>query len=206
LPKRTNEVVFLPFEGARQLSEDEIERRFPKTWDYLSEHKEALEKRGAVVRYGLPWWRPERPRDPLTLLRSKIVCPHLMLTPRFAVDANGKLAVSRSPFMVAKDPGEEQTLIRFFCAVLNSTVCNWYIRTYAPKYAKGYNRLEVGLLSAVPVPDLRGVDARTLSNVTEMVDSISRRPDEKLDDALDDLVCSLYGFTATERRVLFGLT
>ena len=65
--------------------------------------------------------------------------------------------------------------------------------------------MEVGLLSAVPVPDLRGVDARTLSTITEMVDNISRRPDENIDNTLDDLVCGLYGFTATERQDLFGL-
>jgi hypothetical protein len=205
VPKRTAEVVFFPFEGDRQLSEEEIEARYPKTWSYLSSHRQALEKRRSVTNNGVPWWKPVRSRSPGTLLKPKIVCPHLMLTPRFAINPSGNMAVSHSPFIISKDEGEEQTLIRFFCAVLNSTVCNWYIRTYAPKYGKGYNRLEVTLLSGVPIPDLRVVDSRTLSAITEMVDHISKKPDEKLDESLDDLVCALYGFTPTERQDLFGL-
>ena len=182
-----------------------LSSRFPETWRYLSLNREQLEARKSVTRSGVPWWRPVRPREPSTILRPKIVCPHLMLTPRFAVNSNGRLAVSHSPFVFSKDEGEEQTLIRFFCAVLNSTVCNWYLRTYAPKYGRGYNRLEVNLLNAAPVPNLAGVNAVTLASVIDMVDQLSKKPDSELDNSLDDLVCDLYGFTPTERRELFGL-
>jgi len=205
VPRRTAEVVLFPYEGDSQLSEEEIKTRYPETWAYLCSHRESLEKRRSVTRSGVPWWKPVRSRSPSTLLKPKIVCPHLMLTPRFAINPNGKLAVSHSPFIISKDEGEEQTLIRFFCAVLNSTICNWYIRTYAPKYGRGYNRLEVTLLNGVPIPDLAAVDSRTLSSITEMVDQVSKRADEKLDDELDNLICSLYGFTPSERQGLFGL-
>jgi hypothetical protein len=176
VPRRTDGVVFFPFDGERQLTENEVKSRFPETWRYLSSKRGQLETRKTVTRHGVPWWRPERPREPSTILRPKIVCPHLMLTPRFAVNPNGRLAVSRSPFVYSKDEGEEQTLIRFFCAVLNSTVCNWYLRTYAPKYGKGYNRLEVNLLSAAPVPNLATVDAVTLASVIDAVDRLSKSP------------------------------
>jgi hypothetical protein len=205
VPRRTAEVGFYPFDHERPLTEGEIESDFPKTWAYLCSNREQLETRKAVVKDGIPWWRPERPREPTTILRPKIVCPHLMLTPRFAINPSGRLAVSRSPFIFAKDEGEGQTLIRFFCAVLNSTVCSWYLRTYAPKYGSGYNRLEVNLLSAAPVPNLVRVNAATLASVIDMVGRLSRRPDPELDNCLDDLICSLYGFTPTERRELFGL-
>jgi hypothetical protein len=155
VPKKTSAAVFFPFSGGKPLSEDEIIVRFPETWKYLSAHREELSRRKSVSRSKAPWWRPVRSRDPSVILMPKIVCPHLMLTPRFALDVEGKLAVSHSPFIIAKDSGEQLALIRFFCAVLNSTVGNWYIRTYAPKYAKGYNRLEVSLLNSVPVPDMR---------------------------------------------------
>jgi hypothetical protein len=205
IPKRAAEVVFFPFEGNMPLAEGDLELRYPKTWAYLLSHREALEARKSVTRSGVPWWKPVRSRSPSTLLRPKIVCPHLMLTPRFAIDPLGKMAVSHSPFIIAKDEGEEQALIRFFCAVLNSTVCNWYLRTYAPKYGRGYNRLEVTLLNGVPMPDLAQVDSRTLTSIIEMVDQISKKPDDKLDDELDDMICGLYGFTPTERQILFGL-
>jgi hypothetical protein len=51
------------------------------------------------------------------MLAPKIVGPHLMLTPRFAVDAGGAFAVSRSLFFVDEAGGLDPTLLRFFCGV-----------------------------------------------------------------------------------------
>ena len=206
VPRRTAEVVFFPFDGDRQLNEAEISERFPQTWRYLRSNEQELRERRSVTDSGVLWWKPVRSRFPSTILRPKIVCPHLMLTPRFAVDTSGNLAVSHSPFIISMNEGEQQALIRFFCAVLNSTVCNWHLRTRAPKYSRGYNRLEVSVLSEVPVPDLGTVDARILSRVIGMVDEVSRKPDPEIDNMLDDIVCELYGFAPTERRELFGLT
>lgn len=204
IPKRTAEVVFFPFDGDRPLTADEISKRFPITWRYLQSNEQVLRERRSVKDSKVLWWKPVRSRPRSIILRPKIVCPHLMLTPRFAVNASGNFAVSHSPFIIALNEGEEQALVRFFCAVLNSTVCNWYLRTRAPKYSSGYNRLEVNVLSEVPVPDLGLVDARTLSKITELVDEASRKPDQGIDNDLDEIICELYGFGPTERHEFFG--
>lgn len=205
LPRKTERMVFFPYEGTKQLSEHEISSRYPITWRYLSSNRDALQSRRSVTQSGVPWWKPVRSREPSTILRPKIVCPHLMLTPRFAVNPSGKFTVSHSPFVYCKEEGEEQTLIKFFCAVLNSTVCNWYLRTYSPKYGRGYNRLEVSLLNSVPVPDLSAVNSITLSTIIDSVDQLSKRYDPRVDETLDSVVCGLYGFTPTEQRELLGL-
>lgn len=211
LPKRTDKMVFFPFIKGEIISEETLSSQFPETWKYLNGEKEFLSSRRSVAETGATWWRPVRARES-TILRPKIVCPHLMLTPRFAVNASGKFAVSRSPFIIAPDEGEEQTLVKFFCAVLNSTVCNWYIRTFAPKYGGGYNRLEVGLLKSIPVPDLSEIDSSTLTSIVGMVDRLfatensHRNEVAEIDKELDDIVCGLYGFSPTERRELFGLS
>jgi hypothetical protein len=139
VPRRTSAVVFFPFEGDRPLTEAELREGFPQTWRYLLSNEKGLRARRSVADNGVLWWKPVRSRLPSTILRPKIVCPHLMLTPRFAVNPSGNLSVSHSPFIISQNQGEEQALIRFFCAVLNSTVCNWHLRSRAPKYGKGYN-------------------------------------------------------------------
>jgi hypothetical protein len=128
-----------------------------------------------------------------------------MLTPRFAVDRTGKFAVSRAPFIIAKDEGDGPVLLRFFCGVLNSSVCNWHLRTYAPKYGRGYNRLEVALLRTVPVPDFFRIGAGELNTVLSLVDKLSSGASRGLDEELDDLIADLYGFTPGERKALFGM-
>jgi hypothetical protein len=74
-------------------------------------------------------------------------------TPRFAVDFRGNYAVSHSPFLVPKKGQYDPVFLKFFCAVFNSSVCHWFISTHAPKYSRGYNRIEVPLLKSIPVPD-----------------------------------------------------
>jgi hypothetical protein len=205
LPARSDRALFFPYQGDEQLTEDELADRFPQTWAYLSANREKLAARKSVLSGHVPWWRPERPREPSILLRPKIVCPHLMLTPRFAVDRTGKFAVSHAPFIIARDEGDEPVLLRFFCGVLNSSVCNWHLRTYAPKYGRGYNRLEVTLLRAVPVPDFARIGAGELSKVLSLVDKLSVGASGGLDEELDDRIAALYGFTPGERKTLFGM-
>lgn len=123
LPKKADELVFFPYRAGDALEEEEIQAEFPKTWAYLLQYKDILRSRKSAADGGL-WWRPTRSR-PQTILKPKIVCPHLMLTPRFAVNVSGNFAVSHGPFVISKDVGEDRTLLNFFCAVLNSTACNW---------------------------------------------------------------------------------
>jgi hypothetical protein len=205
LPAATSQMVFFPYDGNQPLTETILSQRFPGTWAYLLLNKNKLTERKSVISGTVPWWRPERPREPSTLLRPKVVCPHLMLTPRFAVDTTGKFAVSHAPFIIANDEGEEQTLLRVFCAVLNSSVCNWHLRTYAPKYGGGYNRLEVTLLKGVPVPDFSRTTAGAIAEIVRTVDRLARHTTASLDSELDDLIASLYGFTPGERRNLFKI-
>jgi len=221
LPTRTEKVVFFPYAGDNALQEGDLSNKFPKTWQYLMSNRKTLAARSGVRSHSVPWWRPLWSREPAAILRPKIVCPHLMLTPRFAIDITGNLAVSRSPFLIASDTGEEKTLLRFFCAVLNSSVCNWYLRTYAPKYGRGYNRLEVSTLRSIPVPDLSKIDFATLGTIVEMVDALSaasrprssqrpsyrptRQSEQSLDSQLDAMIADLYGISSNERKTLLGI-
>lgn len=206
LPVKVHQVVFYPYENLQPLTEENLAIRFPKTWRYLQRNRPKLEGRGPVQAGKTPWWRPERPREPERMRRPKIVCPHLMLTPRFSVDSKGQFAVSRSPFAIARDSSEEAILLRFFNAVLNSSVCSWYLKTYAPKYAHGYNRIEANLLKDIPVPDISGVAGTELRRVATAVDKLtSGRAPASLDAEIDALVAQLYGFSVQERRNVLGL-
>ena len=204
-PDSVDFFMFYPFEDGRAFTEEEIVGEFPETWRYLLSSRERLEQRGPVKRADAPWWRPAWPRDPKVLLGPKIVCPHLMLTPRFAVDLEGRYLVSRSPFASAATKPEAATLVSFFCAVLNSSVVAWYISTHAFKYSQGYNRIEVALLRHIPVPDPASLRADRLVGLLRLVDTAIREgPDQELDERIDDVVFDCYGFSTTDRQWLRG--
>lgn len=197
LPKRADQVVFYPFDDKGPLSETQLRADFPETWKYLLSHRRELQKRKSAAS-GNPWWRPVRPRDPENILSPKIVCPHLMLTPRFAVDLRGNYAVSHSPFLVPKKGQYDPVFLKFFCAVLNSSVCHWFISTHAPKYSRGYNRIEVPLLKSIPVPDPAHAHPAALKEIVRLVDQASVRDDGMAESKLDELITALYALTVTE--------
>lgn len=195
IPRTIPELVFYPYLRNQELGEGVLREQFPATWKYLVSHRQALENRYAVQNRNLPWWRPETPRAPENLLRRKVVCPHLMLTPRFAVDAKGNVAVSRAPFFIPKDRTEELFLLNYFCGILNSSPAFWYISTYSFRYGGGYNRLEVGTLRKIPVPDPTRIAANLLDHFVELVKLAHEGTERtKIELEIDQLACEFYGF------------
>jgi len=205
LPQRPTDAIFYPFLEGKPLSESELKKIFPRTWRYLNSHKDALSKRRAVTSGDSPWWKPVRSRDPKNLLRPKIVCPHLMLTPRFAIDTKGKFAVSHTPFFVTKEKTDELNILKFFCAVLNSSVSHWFLSTYLPKYGHGYKRVEVSSLKSLPVPDPSSVSPSVMREILDAVSSFMRDgPSSEIEARIDRRIAALYGLTPSEQENVLG--
>ncbi len=204
VPKAVESAVFMPFEGDDLLSEDVLKKKYPDTWAYLVHHRPLLIDRAAVRKGTIPWWKPERPRTPSTMLAPKIVCPHLMLMPRFGVDEDGAFAVSHSPIVMCRDDAMELSHLKFFAAVLNSSVVQWYMSSYSPKYSRGYNRVEVALLRDLPVPDPAKVHPGELNALLEMVDAASKGSNAKLDREINLLIERIYQIDPSEAELLWG--
>jgi hypothetical protein len=130
-----------------------------------------------------------------------------MLTPRSAVDTKGQFAVSRSPYLVTLDEAEEETLLKFFVAVLNSSVSNWFMRNFAPKYSRGYSRVEANLLRTLPVPDFGRLNPADVNRIVGLVDKLQsgRGAGSSLEMQVDIAVAEIYGFNVRQRQRLLGL-
>jgi hypothetical protein len=200
----TDLVVFYPFEEGKPLSETRLRQHYPSTWQHLSANRQKLKSRRAVTSGDTLWWRPVRPREPKHMLSPKIVCPHLMLTPRFALDAKGMYAVSRSPFLTPKQLQDDPSFLKYFCAVLNSSVCHWFITAHAPKYGHGYNRIEVSTLRSLPVPDPTQISSGVFNEIVRLVDRILKNPSTIVESSIDQLIVSLYGLTDVEHAIIIG--
>ncbi len=202
LPARVPQVLFYPYLRDQLISEEQLRELFPGTWAYLEGNREQLSRRRRSA--STPWWKPERPREPSRMKRPKVVCPHLMLTPRFAIDIKGRYAVSHGPAMIARDRQEEQTLLPLFCGILNSGVANWYLRTYVPSYSKGYSRVEPATLRDMPVPDLTQISPGKMDRFLDLV----RRSDKdgQTEAEIDELVADFYNLGSHERAIVGRLS
>lgn len=203
VPESTGRMVIYPFADGERLDECHFRQRFPTTWDYLSKHRSKLESRRPVERGQLDWWLPVRPRPPERLLRPKVVSPHLVIMPKFSLDATGEYAVSRSPLIYPREAAVESELLRFLVAVLNSPVCYWYISTHAHKYSRGYSMLEPKTLKQVPIPDPNRVPPTTMLELLGLVNHRLADPSAlDTEKQIDQLVADLYGLPSKERHAL----
>jgi len=200
VPRESDWLVFYPFDGERLLEGTEIQTSYPETWAHLEANRANLEGRRSMSRLSPDrWWQPVWPRAPRAMLRPKIVTPHLVLFPRFALDSEGKYGVSHAPYLFPSRsaPGEEERrLLLYFLAVLNSSAAHWQSITLSGKYRKGYAVLEPATLKKVRVPSPAVVPSammRTILEITNMLADPRMPRDPMAEEKLDQIVADLYG-------------
>ena len=208
VPSRVQSFVFYPYRDDELLTEDALRSDFTKTWAFLETHRAFLERRSGVRKGALAWWKPERPRDPRNMLRSKIVTPHVVITPKFGLDSRGQFAISRAPMIFSKfaEAGRKDHLL-YLLGVLNSTACFWHIAQHAHVYEHGYSRLEISRLRGTRIPAFKSADrtaARRLIRAVEARLQAQGRSAFELEGEIDEIVSDLYNLDASERKMLSG--
>jgi hypothetical protein len=137
------------------------------------------------------------------MTEPKLVSPHLVLIPRFSLDLTGRFAVSHSPWLVSREGGKDEDLLKYFSAILNSTVAYWQIVSTSHKYSRGYAMLEKKTLRNLRVPNPKDVEPAMMKRILKLVD---KRLDEpalrEVEAQLDELVSQLYGLSAEDRRLM----
>ncbi|WP_192825319.1 hypothetical protein [Rufibacter sp. LB8] len=206
LPEVITKYFFYPFVNGQKVDQEYIMKNFPATWDYLLSKRAILSK---TKKEEKNWWFPSRTRDPKDLLQPKVIGPHLAVMPRYSLDINGAVGVSRSPYFTLKKQYTDINLLYYFLGVLNSSPCFWYISSHSHKYGSGYTMVEVKTLVKTPVPDPTTSDSNL---VIKLINLVRKRINAKSSDyyeierSIDMLVCKLYNLSDEDMKGLFGAT
>jgi hypothetical protein len=142
------------------------------------------------------------------MLVPKILTPHLIFTPKFNIDIEGKFAISRSPFLVLKKEYDNTDLLYYFTGILNSTVCLWYLISHAPKYQNGFAMLEPTYIKGLPIPSPFQEDTNKRKLVQDVLNLVKKRIISNefeslgLEKQIDSTVAELYNLTSTEKSFL----
>ena len=205
VPETVQYYVFYPYLGNDKVTEAILSKSFPRTWKYLNSKRDILSNRLTVRKGEHEWWLPNRPRLPENMLRPKIVSPHLVLVPRFALDLEGKFAVSRSPLLFPKQEIISTDHLFLFAAVLNSEVSHWQIALQSHKYSRSYSMLEPKTLRMLPVPDFTSASPQLVKKIIELTHKrLSSGEDlaPLLEPEIDGLVLELFGVSTKEAERL----
>ncbi|MCK9611566.1 MAG: N-6 DNA methylase [Bacteroidales bacterium] len=206
--KEVEEYFFYPFINDSKISEEELLNNYPKTYRHLKKFESDLLKRNEVKKGNIKWWMPNRPRSPKFMLVPKILTPHLIFTPKFNIDIEGKFAISRSPFLVLKKEYDNTDLLYYFTGILNSTVCLWYLISHAPKYQNGFAMLEPTYIKGLPIPSPFQEDTNKRKLVQDVLNLVKKRIISNefeslgLEKQIDSTVAELYNLTSTEKSFL----
>lgn len=199
VPKKSNKYVYYPYSNGKRISIDDI-KKYDKTWSYLNKIKKELSKSAANT-----WPYLVRAREK-ELLQPKIITPHLMLLPRFSIDLKGEFAVSRAPFLIPRAENKENDLdfLKYFLAVLNSSVVHWYLGSHAYRFSRGYVKLDPKYVSQIPVPDPSLVPPTCLKNIIELVDNRINTGNPTIENKIDKEIINLYALNSSEIKLLKG--
>ncbi|MCK4374500.1 MAG: N-6 DNA methylase, partial [Candidatus Brocadiae bacterium] len=195
VPRRTDSYVYYPYRVGQRIGEPEL-RQATRTWQYLVDRREALGKSATAC---WPYLVRGRERE---LLQPKIVCPNLMLVPRFALDQEGKYVVTRAPFLIPRQRRADTDLLMFFTGVLNSSVAHWYLTTHAHRFSRGYVKVEPATLKNFGVPDPARIPSGDFARIVELVKKRIESRDRRVEGEIDTMVLQAYGLTAAERQVI----
>jgi len=204
VPSRLTTMVFTPFDPeGKRLSETDLRRSYPETWKHLSKAKDRLSNRSSVRSGTIKWWEPERPRSPDKMFVPKIVTPHLVLLPRFGIDAEGKYAVSHCPYLVLQSETGGLALLKVVCAVMNSAIGHWQLASSSHKYSRGYLMLEVKTLREFHMPDPASLPASLTRKIVRLVDTLTDSPDDaKAMADLDEAVGQMFGLSPSQMSLV----
>lgn len=176
---------FMPELDGQKLSEEILRKSYPAMMAYLEGHRAQLEERSPVKRGAIKWWEPVRMRGRRKLLVPKIVTPHLIFLPKFAIDTLGKYAVSRSPYITFRSENSDLDLLYYLVAVLNSDVAGNWLTSNCHTYSRGYAMVEVGQLKELPIPDPAAVDYESMRAIVDGVRAIVAK--RTVDSALEEM-------------------
>lgn len=205
VPKNTEKYLFYPFIGNKIIAEEKLKKEYHQTYTRLLSKKKILEERNEVKEGKLSWWQPQRPRKPNFMMVPKILTPHLVFTPKFCIDFQGKFSVARGPFITLNENNQNPDMLYYLSAILNSSVCFWYLLTHAPKYQHGYAMLEKKYLNELPVPNPEKVDRNKIYQIIKLVkERIASSTEDAIfiEKKIDTLVTELYGLSSDEIKFL----
>lgn len=144
---------------------------------------------------------------PEYILSPKIITPHLVFVPKFAIDLEGNITTSHSPYLYLSNDLDSE-LLYYFLGMLNSSPCFWYISSHSHKYGGSYNRLEVATLKNTPIPDPSTLNHSALVRFINLIKQRlnSKQSDKiyRLENEIDMLACQFYGLTKDEIQLFHG--
>lgn len=221
----SGKVVIFPYQvegkNCALLSENDLRRRFPKTYRYLRECESFLRAREGGRWNGPQWYAYGRQQNIDLMSKSKILVPDIADQASFAFDQDGDYAFTSGYGVTLKSNIAESP--KYVLGLLNSNVLDFYLKRVSTTMRGGFFRYFTQFIEQLPIRRINFSDPSDKTGHDKMVTLVERMLDfhkrssatkapadkERLqrqidatDQEIDRLVYDLYGLTEEEIKVV----
>ena len=191
---RTNrdaEYVIFPYDDTGQiLPEAKLSKKYPKTYEYLKQHRNELEDRvwhnqGPTERSG-EWYGLMYLPDPEKFIADKIVCPYLASKTVFTYDTEESIFGTGAGYGIEITGSDDRK--KSLVCLLNSTIVNTLFTQVSPEFQSGY-KFNKTYVEQIPIPEV--VQHNFDIPVDQIADSGSEAR-KRSEETIGDLLSTLY--------------
>ncbi len=227
---KTERLILFPYRAndsrsVALLSQAELKKGFPKTWDYLCDNKAYLENREGGRFRGASWYQFGRSQALDIMPLPKLFTPDLAACASFSYDETGECFFTggvAGGYGLLPKPGVSP---KFLLGLLNSRLLNWVISRSGTQMRGGYFSFEARFIRSLPIRqiDVKNSTEKDLHDkLVLLVDKMlaltqklrgAKTESEKAtlqnairttDAEIDRLVYELYGLTKEEIKIVEG--
>jgi hypothetical protein len=192
----------------------EIRRKYPLAWDYISKNRKLLEGREHGKMKGNRFYAYVYPKNLHEFESFKIITPDIVNKCEFTIDNSGGLYFTTTVYGLAFN--EKAICDRiFYLAILNSRLLWFYVSKTGTILRGGYTRFHRQYLENFPIIQVSSNEQRAFIHLVEKIMAIKNGPGfsdnpalharvEEYEQEINRLVYELYGLTPEEIAVVEG--
>jgi len=209
-------VVIYPYLENQLLTVDVLQGSYPKTYNYLLDHKEELEKRGSARMHYHTWYSLWCPRDSKKLNSPKILTQVLSKRPNFSIDTEGDFSFTGGGNagiygVIIKDRYD----IEIIMAILNSKVFEFLLKQNTSIFRGGYYSYAKRFIERIPISyPSKNKEQLCIQGIVKQITKLKFSSDynpkdppiqqKELEAQIDQMVYELYDLTEDEIKIIEG--
>jgi hypothetical protein len=209
----TNLYVFFPYElkngSAEVVSLEDIKKRFPKTYTYVSEHESIFKARESGKAGKMQHWHTYIYPKNLNKFEQKKLSSMEICAKHPNVILNNQNVYHPTTVYSWVKKEETKESYEYLLAIANSKLLWWFLKITGDTLQGDARRFKTNYLNPFPLPEK--VDAKTESNIADKVKMVLEAKKQSptadtaaLESEIDRLVYELYGLTEEEVKIVEG--
>jgi type I restriction-modification system DNA methylase subunit len=171
-----SKVVILPYQikagRAGLITEPELRKKFPLTYEYLRENKKLLEEREEGRMRGDGWYAYGRLQNVDLMLLPKILVPDIANFASFAFDEPGEFAFT-SGYGITLNPDVKRSAA-YLLGLLNSRLLDFYLKQVSTTMRGGYFRYFTQFIEQLPIKQVDPKNKRETKLEKEIVERVEQ--------------------------------